>query len=634
VQVSTATIGYVPGRRPCTQATLPGPTVDIGGDTRDPQGAAVTNEGQPAANERVGLALSGGGFRASLFHVGVLARLAELDILRRVEVISTVSGGSIVGALYYVHLKNLLDTQADGQIDAGDYVEVVKQVEADFLKTMRKNVRTRALANLAKNFLMASPFYSRSDRIGDLYDRFLYKPAWKAVELPEDRADERKLETRWLGLVEQQIPMAGLKIRPPGQPDFNPRFDNGDREAKVPILLINATTLNTGHAWRFEASRMGEPPAIDEKLRKVVEDVDKNVRLEQADYDTLGAQSDFPLGLAVAASACVPLLFHPLSISKMYAGYRVQLVDGGVHDNQGVQGLLDWNCTHLLLSDASGQMSDDEKPVTRIPAVAGRSISIYGDTIRDDQLVRANEGRHAALMHLRKGLEAKVLQPEGGQPDAAPPPGLKCADFDIDERMQERLARVRTDLDAFSEVESYSLAIDGYRMTSAVVASTQTIADLGNRAPRNDADWQFGALAGAVNPVSDLHLRHLEAARERFYKVFALLPGLRHVPKLLAAAAIVALLAWRWDDVTGGSVSVAAGLIVMAVVAAYFFTGKTPVLRHLSGFVSSFLGPLAVAIPLWILALLGLAVTPVFLALGKASRVVRAPEGETVRTGP
>ena len=35
---------------------------------------------------KVGLALSGGGFRASLFHIGVLAKLAELDILRRVEV--------------------------------------------------------------------------------------------------------------------------------------------------------------------------------------------------------------------------------------------------------------------------------------------------------------------------------------------------------------------------------------------------------------------------------------------------------------------------------------------------------------------------------------------------------------------
>ena len=47
---------------------------------------------------KVGLALSGGGFRASLYHLGVLARLAEADLLRHVSAISTVSGGSMVRA--------------------------------------------------------------------------------------------------------------------------------------------------------------------------------------------------------------------------------------------------------------------------------------------------------------------------------------------------------------------------------------------------------------------------------------------------------------------------------------------------------------------------------------------------------
>ncbi|MGH2399421.1 MAG: hypothetical protein ACRDF6_06205, partial [bacterium] len=41
---------------------------------------------------RIGLALSGGGFRASFYHLGVLARLADVDLLRSVDVISGVSG--------------------------------------------------------------------------------------------------------------------------------------------------------------------------------------------------------------------------------------------------------------------------------------------------------------------------------------------------------------------------------------------------------------------------------------------------------------------------------------------------------------------------------------------------------------
>ena len=48
--------------------------------------------------ESIGLCLSGGGFRASLFHLGVLRYLAEANQLSNVSAISTVSGGSIISA--------------------------------------------------------------------------------------------------------------------------------------------------------------------------------------------------------------------------------------------------------------------------------------------------------------------------------------------------------------------------------------------------------------------------------------------------------------------------------------------------------------------------------------------------------
>ena len=44
------------------------------------------------------LCLSGGGYRAALFHLGAFWRLAELRLLRRVERVSSVSGGSIIAA--------------------------------------------------------------------------------------------------------------------------------------------------------------------------------------------------------------------------------------------------------------------------------------------------------------------------------------------------------------------------------------------------------------------------------------------------------------------------------------------------------------------------------------------------------
>src|ERR1041385_329658 len=44
----------------------------------------------------VGLSLSGGGFRATLFHLGAIRRLNEFGILPRLTTLSSVSGGSIL----------------------------------------------------------------------------------------------------------------------------------------------------------------------------------------------------------------------------------------------------------------------------------------------------------------------------------------------------------------------------------------------------------------------------------------------------------------------------------------------------------------------------------------------------------
>src|SRR5689334_16250770 len=51
----------------------------------------------------IALALSGGGFRAMLFHAGALARLNEFGLLSKLARVSSVSGGSIAaGFLAYV----------------------------------------------------------------------------------------------------------------------------------------------------------------------------------------------------------------------------------------------------------------------------------------------------------------------------------------------------------------------------------------------------------------------------------------------------------------------------------------------------------------------------------------------------
>src|SRR5688572_13308043 len=112
----------------------------------------MTTQPEAVAPKKLGLALSGGGFRAAFFHIGVLARMAELGILRRVEVISTVSGGSIVGALYYLHVRDLLQAKADADVTDQDYVEIVARIEQDFLRGVETNLRARTFGKLGKNF--------------------------------------------------------------------------------------------------------------------------------------------------------------------------------------------------------------------------------------------------------------------------------------------------------------------------------------------------------------------------------------------------------------------------------------------------------------------------------------------------
>src|SRR5690349_2975399 len=55
---------------------------------------------------RIGLALSGGGYRAAGFHLGTLKKLNELGILDKIHVISSVSGGSIASVFYLLHKDN------------------------------------------------------------------------------------------------------------------------------------------------------------------------------------------------------------------------------------------------------------------------------------------------------------------------------------------------------------------------------------------------------------------------------------------------------------------------------------------------------------------------------------------------
>lgn len=58
--------------------------------------------------KKIGLALSGGGYRAAAYHIGTLRALNRLGILDKVDVISAVSGGSITAAYYVLYIKIIM----------------------------------------------------------------------------------------------------------------------------------------------------------------------------------------------------------------------------------------------------------------------------------------------------------------------------------------------------------------------------------------------------------------------------------------------------------------------------------------------------------------------------------------------
>ena len=337
---------------------------------------------------RLGLALSGGGFRAAFFHIGTMAQLARRGLLRSIEVISTVSGGSILGAYYLIGVKRLLEGNEDRNLQDGDLQELMETIEEDFFAVVQRNMRLRTLTNLGANFKMAKRNYSRSDRFADLLDKEFYLPLWRQAEPSRTAA----------------ITMRDLVIAPKGHPGDFDRRHNRNRKVKVPELIINATTLNTGHAWRFTHETMGEPVP----LTRWDWDGDRSMALAWPPrYDAVtGAQSNIRVGDAVAASAAVPGLFQPLSISNLYE-FPLQLVDGGVFDNQGIDALIDRGCTHVVVSDAGGQMVEQRNAPAWALGVLFRSSAIQYGRVRQLQLERLGENvddSKIAFVHTRKGV--------------------------------------------------------------------------------------------------------------------------------------------------------------------------------------------------------------------------------------
>jgi NTE family protein len=127
--------------------------------------------GQPEATPA--LCLSGGGYRAMVFHIGVLWRLYEAGLLGGIKRISSVSGGSITAGLLGLKWRELSFRPAD--------------LKNDFIPKVVRPLRAMASETIdADAVILGGLFPGRvSDRVAGAYDATLFNGA-TLQDLPDE----------------------------------------------------------------------------------------------------------------------------------------------------------------------------------------------------------------------------------------------------------------------------------------------------------------------------------------------------------------------------------------------------------------------------------------------------------------
>jgi predicted acylesterase/phospholipase RssA len=150
-----------------------------------------------ASPERLGLALSGGGFRAAAFHLGVLRGLDQRGLLDRVEAVSAVSGGAMLAAAWVA---------SDRRFDAFE-----ARMRAFLSRDLKSRVLLAALRPDRLLRLAADPAYSLTEVLAHVLDRDL---------------------------------LGGATL--------------GSLAGRRPRLVVSATCVNHGTGWRFAPDRIGD----------------------------------------------------------------------------------------------------------------------------------------------------------------------------------------------------------------------------------------------------------------------------------------------------------------------------------------------------------------------------------------
>ena len=276
----------------------------------------------------IAISLSGGGFRASAFHLGIISYLStktyiDVTLLERTKIISTSSAGTFVGAKYISSLKK------GGNIK-------------DCYKSLYTFLTQCDLVSLALKYLSEDENWENNNRGRTLINAFA-------------SVYYREFESELFSLLWDEKHPIHLKE-----------------------ICFNATEFHFGLPFRFQkseltTSQINHPDHhfIGNKKIRIPIDVAKEIRLA----DIIAASSCFPFGFEpinfpddfIHAEA-VKLKDKSLLPQNVYDGdkihYPIGLMDGSIDDNQGVDGIIsaEERMRHYP-KELQPLISDDEKAV-------------------------------------------------------------------------------------------------------------------------------------------------------------------------------------------------------------------------------------------------------------------------------
>lgn len=370
---------------------------------------------------KIGIALSGGGFRASLFHLGVLRRIAEMGWLPRVDAISGVSGGSIIAAFAALRWKEMLG--AGGDADAFQRYIAVPFVEAITTRSFIRDWMTHAvLQSVIRAF---DSTYSRTGALGDVLSERLYEQK-SCADLPEG-----------------------------------------------PYTILNATSLISVRAWRFTRHGLGDS-------RVGYADWDSGPALSVG--HAVAASAAFPPVFSPARIYSRAYNFSgtryrdaPVALPDTIA-----LTDGGICENLGTEvltkrtplpgGTLLEIPEFLLVSDG-GYPPHYQFEARRIPGLASLALMWRANTIALEQVsalrrrMLVNMFEHQRPSGLLVALGSRIDRLPADEADRYREfvGDAMCPPASVVERVQ----RVRTHLNRFSRDEAEALMYHGYLLTDA-----------------------------------------------------------------------------------------------------------------------------------------------------------------------